>query len=248
MDSQLAVRSADETIGKYPLSETQVERIGGERFRLAIGSESLIFVADDALGFSYEAMPFISAGGTHPTSVGLRRFVHKVLRGPGRAVTSKEPEPAAMPPAAPEKAAEASAAPVIDEVADLADVEPESSGEPASPERHEIDPGREPVRGCEGALSDGSRCPMEPRSGSVLCYTHAGQLEKQRLDLDRRTERAAEGAARVGLPNLEDVLERLEKAVAQVHEGTLAPQQAMAMASLVQAMVETIELSDPDRG
>lgn len=256
MDRQLAVRSDDETIGKYPLSETRVERIGGERFKLAIGSESLIFVADDALGFSYEAMPFISAGGTHPTSTGLRRFVQKVLRGPERAVTLKEPEVAAPPPVRVEGAEvtpgieEVGGAPSPDEpwpqsddVVQPTEMESASPGESAPPDHDRPDPDLDALRRCEGALSDGSRCPMEPRPGSVLCYTHAGQLEKQRLDLDRRTVRAAEGAARVGLPNLDDVLERLEKAVAQVHEGTLAPQQAMAMASLVQAMVETIELS-----
>lgn len=258
MDRQLAVRSADETIGKYPLSETRVERIGGERFKLAIGSETLIFVADDALGFSYEAMPFISAGGTHPTSTGLRRFVQKVLRGPERAVTPTETEAASSASASAEKepmaavVEEAGGAPPpaglwprSDEVADHAVMGPAAPDETSAPDHEAPAPDPEPVRRCEGALSDGSRCPMEARSGSVLCYTHAGQLEKQRVDLDRRTERAAEGAARVGLPNLEDVLERLEKAVAQVHEGALAPQQAMAMASLVQAMVETIELSGP---
>src|SRR5665811_1245603 len=177
MDRQLAVRSADETIGKYPLSETQVERIGGERFRLAIGSESLIFVADDALGFSYEAMPFICAGGTHPTSTGLRRFVQKVLRGPDRAVTPPEPEAPKMTPSASESAEEAKVPPVVDEgggapspaspwprsaeVAEPVAIEHGALEETAAPESDAPDFTVDPVRRCEGALSDGSRCPME---------------------------------------------------------------------------------------
>ena len=84
---------------------------------------------------------------------------------------------------------------------------------------------------------------MEPLGGSRLCYTHTGRLDGQRAALEERTERAVAAATRIGLPDLDDVLGRLEKAVAQVHDGSLSPQQAMAMASLVQAMVETIELS-----
>ena len=257
MDSQLAVSSGDETIGRYPLSETTVERIGGERFQLDIGSESLIFVADDALGFSYEALPFIRSGGSHPTSVGIRRLVQKVFRGND---ARRVPERRSTAPAA-DEIPDGDRSLVDEEFLDLleapppvqtADVEPdhESTVDGVDPEATTISdpvssPPPEPPSKprCEGALSDGSQCPMEPLGGSRLCYTHTGRLDGQRAALEERTERAVAAATRIGLPDLDDVLGRLEKAVAQVHDGSLSPQQAMAMASLVQAMVETIELS-----
>lgn len=278
MDRQLAVKSGEETIGRYPLAETTAQRIGGERFQLDIGSESLIFVADDALGFSYDAVPFIRSGGSHPTSVGFRRLVQKVFRtqdehrGPDPSTAADRnrvadlstaggdteatgahvvddgfldlldtPAPAAVTPD------EAPNGPVSDEpgpetvsemAAVVADPLPAGESEPVEGSRSEAS--RSP---CEGALSDGSRCPMEPLSGSGLCHTHTGRLDAQQVALAERAERVAAAASRVGLPDLDEVLERLEKAVAQVHDGSLAPQQAMAMASLVQAMVETIELS-----
>ena len=83
MDRELAVEQGGVVLGKYPLSETSVQRIGGERFHLTIGSESLIFSADDALAFSYEGLPFIAAGGSHPASTGFRRAVRKLLKGVG---------------------------------------------------------------------------------------------------------------------------------------------------------------------
>ncbi len=64
-DRHLLVSTGGENLGTYPLSQTLVERVTGDRFRLTIGNEVLEFAADDALGFSYEAMPAMSGSPTH---------------------------------------------------------------------------------------------------------------------------------------------------------------------------------------
>ena len=274
MDTRLAVWADGETVGQYPLGETEAERIGGDRFRLDIGSESLVFVADDALGFSYDALPFIRAGGSHPTSTGLRRFAYRLLgsrRSSDPVAEQVAPGPrlaeevAAIPTddvAAPSDREEAEwlppdRAPSRDEggsdepvaAAGVPDASPpqrppSTDEAPSGPE--EDPPATDPVR-CAGTMSNGSPCPMEPGPNSSLCHTHGARLEQQRADLHRRRDEVAVGG-RPSLPDLDDVLGRLEKAVAQVHDGSLAPQQALAMASLVQAMIETIELSSAQEG
>ncbi len=64
-DRHLLVSTDGENLGTYPLSQTMVERVTGDRFRLTIGNEILEFSADDALGFSYDAMPAMSGTMTH---------------------------------------------------------------------------------------------------------------------------------------------------------------------------------------
>jgi hypothetical protein len=65
----------------------------------------------------------------------------------------------------------------------------------------------------------------------------------ERREVHERTTRAADRVRRLASENLDDVVARLERAVAEVHEGKLDPQQAIAMASLAHALVETIELA-----
>ena len=95
---------------------------------------------------------------------------------------------------------------------------------------------------CSATLSDGSPCPMEPLAGRALCFSHVQQRDAAREQVVRRSQDVISDARQVGLPDLDTVINRLEHAVAQVHDGQLDPKQALAMASLVQAMVDTIEL------
>lgn len=311
MDRELAVQQGGELLGKYPLSETRVSRLSGEQFQLTIGSESLIFSADDALGFSYEGLPFIEAGGSHPASTGFRRAVRKFLRSPSGQtddlpslavvpdLDSQFPEPEADPAyvesvevASPsvESAVVGSSlevpvedvAPWLEVVSDTPTVrEPEVVSPisavptpappppPVRPVEVEIpaEPASVPVptpvsvpeptpsvplaqaeppsplnRGCSSQLSDGSACPMEPMAGRGLCFSHMQERDAVHVRVDRRSKAVISDARDSQLPDLDDVVSRLEHAVTQVHEGLLDPQQALAMASLVQAMVDTIEL------
>lgn len=46
-----------DTLGSWATSQVTAERVEGDRFALHLGEETAMFVADDALGFSYEALP-----------------------------------------------------------------------------------------------------------------------------------------------------------------------------------------------
>lgn len=74
-EKHLVVTSGGEDLGRYPLSQTRVERVTGNRFRLTIGNETLDFAAEDAIGFSYDGMPVISGRSPmRPRLFGSRRF------------------------------------------------------------------------------------------------------------------------------------------------------------------------------
>ncbi len=73
-ERHLLVTSEGEDLGRYPISQTKAERITGNRFRLTIGNETLDFAAEDAIGFSYEAMPALSGRSPlRPRLFGNRR-------------------------------------------------------------------------------------------------------------------------------------------------------------------------------
>ena len=58
---KLTVSSSEGVLGSYPINEVEVTRLGSDRFDLRVGSERLVFTADDAIRFSYEALPMIDS-------------------------------------------------------------------------------------------------------------------------------------------------------------------------------------------
>jgi hypothetical protein len=49
-------------LGSWPLSSVTAERLEEDRFYLHLGAERALFAADDALAFSYEALPLMGKG------------------------------------------------------------------------------------------------------------------------------------------------------------------------------------------
>ena len=99
------------------------------------------------------------------------------------------------------------------------------------------------VASCMGIRSDGKICGSAAVSPRGFCFAHDPDRHVERREVHEQTTKAADRVRRSATENLDDVVARLERAVAEVHEGRLDPQQALAMASLAQAMVETIELA-----
>lgn len=295
-DRHLLVTSGGENLGHYPLNQTQVERLTGDRFRLTIGNEVLYFHADDALGFSYEGMPAIE-GTAHSTARTLREFWRrsrsagpKVPPGVSRPldadrvpahspvsmietltpvpVSDLEHRPATVPPPAPpppsptpsitptptpapapapapvepvpqvevEEVSEVVDLPAV-EAADLAQVEEKPELRPAAPsflEQRSVE--------CKGRRADGNPCGSMAVGSSGFCFAHDPDLAGERRLMTDRVSRTV-SRARATDPDLESMVTRLEMAVIQVQDGTLDPQQALAMASLVQAMCDTIGVS-----
>jgi hypothetical protein len=282
VDRHLLVTSEGEHLGRYPLAQTLVERVSGNRFRLTIGNEVLEFAAEDAIGFSYEGMPAISQS-TAPMRP--RAFLDLMTRRPRRraaldhqvngprhptpipvADMSPAPAPVEVPPDV-----LAVAEPVIEEPVEVerlipgtvesptGNEAPESAdwtavtqGIPAPPPSVVFEPvGPAPfqdaaVEECRGLRGDGTPCGSVAIGVSGYCFAHDPDLAGERKLMNERVNITAR-RARATDPDLEALVVRLEAAVAQVHEGTLDPQQALAMASLVQAMCDTIGVSRKQR-
>lgn len=107
------------------------------------------------------------------------------------------------------------------------------------------EPRPNPMTGCRGVRADGAPCGSVAVGASGFCFAHDPSLAFERRQMTERVTNAA-NRARSTSPDLESLVVRLESAVAQVHDGSLDPQQAMAMASLVQAMCDTIGVSRGD--
>lgn len=114
---------------------------------------------------------------------------------------------------------------------------------PGSAARSTSGPAPSTVRTCLGIRSDGKPCGSSMLGPNGFCFTHDPHRALQRRVIQEQTTRAAERVRRSSFENLDDVVARLERAVAEVHEGRLDPQAALAMASLAHAMIDTIELA-----
>ncbi len=58
---KLTVSSDEGVLASYPIDEVDISRVGSDRFDLRVGTEQLIFTAEDAIRFSYEALPMIES-------------------------------------------------------------------------------------------------------------------------------------------------------------------------------------------
>jgi hypothetical protein len=286
VDRHLLVSSDGEHLGRYPLTQTLVERVSGNRFRLTIGNEVLDFAAEDAIGFSYEAMPAIaqSVAPMRP-----KMFLDLMTRRPRRRVTLEhpptrraspipleemaqpfaaapeedlhieqpmvevvDPEPVAVPPLPPPTVIPEASLPV--EVVEVVEVagslsiieEPEVSEDSGDLVVEPIGADMATVEACRGVRGDGTPCGSVAVGISGFCFAHDPELAGERKLMTERVNITAQ-RARATDPDLEALVVRLESAVTQVHEGTLDPQQALAMASLVQAMCDTIGVARKKR-
>ncbi|MEX2624965.1 MAG: hypothetical protein WD651_14710 [Acidimicrobiia bacterium] len=71
--------SASELLGSWSTGQVVAERVEGDRFSLQLGEDRALFIADDALSFSYEAMPQLNKRQLLP--VGVMDKLKAGLRG-----------------------------------------------------------------------------------------------------------------------------------------------------------------------
>jgi hypothetical protein len=240
----LTVTSAGETLGRYPLDQVAVSRVGSDRFDLTVGSDELVFTADDAIRFSYEAMPMISSARHQRIPFGAVVRMWLQARRDASIVEDRSSTPAgrAFTPTETQRSFATLRSrligedlPASDPFFDTAPV-PQSATDDDRPSLLHSDV-------CVGIRSDGKVCGSAAVSARGFCYAHDPDRHVERREVQERTTRAADRVRRLASENLDDVVARLERAVAEVHEGKLDPQQAIAMASLAHALVETIELA-----
>ena len=101
---------------------------------------------------------------------------------------------------------------------------------------------REPKR-CSERRRDGQPCKALVLSDSPYCFAHDPERDAERVEARRKGGRNSAGIIRMrGLvpPRLVPVYETLERALAQVHDGTLEARRASAMAGLARAMVAVL--------
>src|SRR4051794_6788180 len=100
---------------------------------------------------------------------------------------------------------------------------------------------------CTGIRRDGQPCQGPALDGGAWCYTHdpARAAERQAARQKGGHNRAALVRLR-GLcpPRLVAVYDQLETALVEVHDGTLKPGQATAMASLATALVRVLSAGE----
>ncbi len=96
---------------------------------------------------------------------------------------------------------------------------------------------------CAGAKADGLGCNARPQSGSRWCFAHDLERAQERTEARARGGQNRSNAARLGNlcpPRLVATYDLLEQALREVHEGSLDPKQASAMASLAGAMTRVL--------
>lgn len=249
-ERMLDITAAGELLGRYPLSQVSIERVTGDRFALTLGPESLTFVADDALAFSYEALPLVARHRSGPAAGRIGQMLRSWLGSerpadaPAPGTTAGAPRLAAVVPfPAPPAQTEMPPGPAEFEPHQETPAPVMKPGEAPAPVEPPPVPPEAPRPACHGVRTDGNPCQSTFVGPNGFCFAHDPERSVERREVRRRADEVTRRAKGMG-GDLTAVVERLERAVAEVHEGVLDPQQALAMASLVRAMVETIEVGD----
>ncbi len=96
---------------------------------------------------------------------------------------------------------------------------------------------------CESTKRNGEPCQAQALPSSQQCWAHDPAQAEQRAEARRKGGRNRSKIVRLrGLvpPRLLPVYDRLERALAEVHDGELDPKQAQAMAALARAMTTVL--------
>ena len=96
---RVEIVAGEETLGTWSVSQVKAERIEGNRFDLLLGDDRAIFLADDALAFSYEALPQLAKNPIVEVAQGFRQKLLGSARKAAKVAEPVAPEPA--PPSAP---------------------------------------------------------------------------------------------------------------------------------------------------
>ena len=83
--NKVELSAGDDLLGSWPVGQVKAERVEGDRFELFLGDDRALFAADDALAFSYEALPKLTKKPIVEAAQGFRKFL-----GGGRKATAVE--------------------------------------------------------------------------------------------------------------------------------------------------------------
>jgi hypothetical protein len=97
---RVEIVAGEETLGSWSVAQVKAERIEGNRFDLFLGDDRAVFVADDALAFSYEALPKLTKNPIVEVAQGFRQKLKGSSRKAAKAAESAEPVPSEPPPPA----------------------------------------------------------------------------------------------------------------------------------------------------
>jgi hypothetical protein len=76
-NGRLELVSGGEILGSWSITHVKAERIEGDKFQLHLGDDRAMFSADDALAFSYEALPILAKKSVLAAAGGLRGKLRK---------------------------------------------------------------------------------------------------------------------------------------------------------------------------
>ncbi|HJQ94867.1 MAG TPA: hypothetical protein VJ935_04070 [Acidimicrobiia bacterium] len=96
---RVEIVAGEETLGSWSVAQVKAERIEGNRFDLSLGDDRAVFVADDALAFSYEALPKLTKNPIVEVAQGFRQKLKASSRKAAKAAESAEPVPSEPHPA-----------------------------------------------------------------------------------------------------------------------------------------------------
>jgi hypothetical protein len=94
LGGKVELSAGEDLLGSWSLGQVKAERLEGDRFELLLGEDRAVFAADDALAFSYEALPKLTRKPLAEAAHGFRKFL-----GGGRKATSPVEQPAVVEPA-----------------------------------------------------------------------------------------------------------------------------------------------------
>jgi hypothetical protein len=100
---------------------------------------------------------------------------------------------------------------------------------------------------CRGTRKDGSPCKSTVLDADGWCFAHQPGQEADRAEARQRGGRNSSNLARVSklIPaRLGGVYDRLERAMGEVHEGTLEPPRANALANLARAAAAVLSAGE----
>lgn len=97
-NGRLELVSGGEILGSWSTTHVKAERIEGDKFQLHLGDDRAMFAADDALAFSYEALPILAKKSVLAAAGGLRGKLRKGS-APTERPSAPERRPADPPPA-----------------------------------------------------------------------------------------------------------------------------------------------------
>lgn len=248
-DRNVELLAGDQSLGSYPIWNVKAERIAADRFDLEVAGDQLIFEAEDAIAFSYEGLPRIAKSSVPVVSDLVKRW----FTGRGESGIASQVE---APDEAPQEATVTRLMPPpIDDTPPVEEpVDPPllpaaeiAVGQPAIAVRSIREALTKAPDACPGLNSDGELCGSTDLGPRGFCDVHdPDRIAERRLSRERIQDVIADTTAKAtDMGGFSDVVARLEKALVEVHEGTLEVERAAAMADLVQAMCAAHDRNDP---